>query len=232
MGIESSRKSTIPDYTMPITQVPPRELAPFGFNILASINDTILGYTQGIFASTPSLAHDFSHNENSNRNSRIHITDAGGEDQLNESAYPRIVINTDDLMPMGVTGINSRSGLDFKTGEERKVELFQANVLIQIYGKYTEVQQYGSLLLMTLTFLTRPLKLYTIYKVGKPRLSGLRKYRTDAKGTTWVANIRFNVLKEGSAVITNTNIVTLKKIAFKCRQVFVSGTSRAIVRLS
>lgn len=232
MGIESSRKPTIPDYTMPITQVAPREVADFGTNIVASINETIIAYVQGLFKYTKKMPHEFNHEENAIRGKKIHITDPGGEEHLDQSSYPRIVVSTDGIRPLGMTGINSLAGLDFKTGIETKIELFSGNVVIQVYGKYTEVQQYGSLLLMSLTFLTRPLKLFTIYKVGKPSLTGLRKFRPDGKGFIWTASIRLNILKEGSAVISNTNIVELRKIIFKCRQVFTPGQERVVVVLS
>lgn len=233
MGIDSRNTSTVPDITMPITQVPPEQIYEFGFDIIGLVNDTFIAYIKGLFSSTPGLSHSNSYNETANPNKKIHITDPGGNDRMEQGVFPRIVVDSGDFRGLGMTGINSRSSLNFKTGEEGKVEMFSGNVSINVYGKFTEVRQYASLIFMSLTFLTRPLKLFTIYKVGKPALSRVRKFRSNQEATIWFATISLNVWKEGSVSIINTNAPVLQDIVFKCNQVFdMSNQTRVVVNIT
>lgn len=205
----------------------PRELFPFGYNIGAAISETILVYLQGLFMDDPNIDHNFEYSDKS----PIKIVNQGAFAQLELGTYPVIVVERGTIQGMGRGGINNLLSWDVVKGSMEKVDLFNCPVNIKVYADYTHAEQYASLIFMSLSFLTEPLKKFTIYKVQPPQMSGLRLIKRDSKPAFYTASVSTVVFKEGYVKISPKHYAVLRKFAFKGRQVFASG-DRVIIRIS
>lgn len=210
----------------------PKPTADYGYNIGNMISRTILEYTQGLFM-RPGLPHQFSHDENELRGKRIYIVNPQSNVELDRDAYPRIVVERGRVSAMGQGGLDNLLALDQKTGTEQKIELFSAPINFRFYGLYKDIELYSSLVFMSMRFLTKPLKLFTIFKVGNPSMDGLRPYISDVRPAIFTTSVDVMVYKEGTATIQENHWPILRSFAFKCAQVFDPNTgTKIIVRIS
>ena len=199
----------------------------FGFNISKSISRTMIFYTQGLFL-RPGLPHRFSHNESVLQNERIHIVNPNSDLQLNSDQYPRIVVQRGRLSGMGRGGIGNFLKLDQYTGDKTHIDLFQCPVQLRFYGTYQDVELYSSMVFLSLRFLTKPLRLFTIFKVGNPSLDKITPYKSDVKNPIWMTSIDVMVWKEGLSIISEEHLAQLRGFAFKCVQTFHPMTGNKV----
>lgn len=213
-------------------QAGPRPTAEYGYNIGNMISRTMLEYTQGLFMH-PGLPHQFTYDENTLTGKRIYIVNPQSYLELDADAYPRIAVERGRISAMGRGGLDNLLFLNQNTGEETKIELFSAPVTFRIYGTYRDIELYSSLLFMSMRFLTKPLRYFTIFKVGNPSMDQIRPFKVDVKPALFVTTVDVMVYKEGTTVIQESHWPILRKFAFKCSQVFDTNTGgKVIVRLS
>jgi len=230
MSRNSLKQRQIPEIKLTRPQQDPVELFTFGYNIGASIVETLLVYLQGIFMTTDNLDHRYSYNE---KESKIRIIDQGSFMEESLNIDPVIVVERGQVNTMNRGGLNRLAHLDWNTGDIEKLELFSCPVQVKVYGKYSHVEQYASLIFSALTFLTEPLRKFTIYSVRNPVMSGMRLVRRDSKPQLWSCVVSAMFLKEGMATIRRKDHPVLRVFAFKSRQVFDTGiTDKVIIRIS
>lgn len=210
----------------------PKPTGDYGYNIARMLSRTMLEYTQGLFMN-PGLPHQFAYDENTLQGKKIYIVNPQSNVELDNDAYPRIVVERGRVSAMGRGGLDNLLFVNQNTGEETKVELFSAPFTFRFYGTYRDVEQYASLVFMSLRFLTKPLKLFTIFKVGNPSIDQIRPYKVDTKHSLFATTVDVIVYKEGKTVIQENHWPILRSFAFKCSQVFDSNTgTKVIVRIS
>ena len=210
----------------------PKPTAEYGYNIGNMISRTVLEYIQGLFM-RPGLPHQFSYDENELRGKRIYIVNPQSNVELDNDAYPRIVVERGRVSAMGRGGLDNLLSLNQNTGEETKIELFSAPVTIRFYGTYRDIELYSSLVFMSLRFLTKPLRYFTIFKVGNPSMDQIRPYKVDVKPALFATTVDTIMYKEGTTMIQENHWPILRSFAFKCAQVFDTNTgTKVIVRIS
>lgn len=210
----------------------PKPLAEHGYNIGKMLSRTMLEYTQGLFMNQ-NLPHQFSYDENQSRDNKIWVVNPNSHLELDSNAYPRIVSYRGTVNPMGKGGINNMASLNQYDGSEKKTDMFSCNMTFRIYGAYQDAERYASLLFMSLRFLTEPLKMFTIFKVGTPTMSDVKPYRKDVKPSLHYATVSVTIFKEGSVLISPKHLPVLRSFSFKCSQVFDATTgNKVIVRIS
>lgn len=229
MSTANQNGPKIPEVIFTRPQQDPALLFPFGYNIAASIVETLLVYLQGIFMTTQELDHNFDYTDTS----KIKIVDQGAFPKLELGTDPIIVVERGGIQAMGRGGINSMVSLDWNTGKIVKADLFQCPVMVKIYGSYAHVEQYASLIFFSFKFLTEPLKKFSIFHIGQPAMSNMQTVQRDSKVALYVSSVSATIIKEGAATIESKDHAVLRALAFKGRQVFASGTGeRVIIRLS
>lgn len=210
----------------------PTHISEDGVNISAHITRIILYYIQGIFMRT-GLKHRFAYTEGNDILKRIYITDMEGFDNLAHDAYPRIRVQRGDISKMGRGGIGSFLELDQVTNTETKIDLFSGNISVDLFGAYDDIELYASMLFFSFGFLTKPLKYFTIFKIGDPKLGRILPYKKEADPVIYQCSVQFQVFKEGTATIEENHLLLLNKMALKCSQVFIPGSNeRIVIRVS
>lgn len=229
MSIANETGTKIPEVIFSRPQQPPQNLFNFGYNIAASIVETLLVYLQGIFTTTPELDHHFSYDDTS----KIKIVDQGAFPSLELGIDPIIVVERGGISAMGRGGINSMVSLEWTTGKMVKAELFQCPVMIKVYGDYSHVEQYTSLIFLSLVFLTEPLRKFSIYRASQPSMGNIQAVQRDSKIPLFVSSVSVALFKEGTATIETKDHAVLRRFAFMGRQVFATGVGdRVIIHLS
>lgn len=228
MAKANEGRSKIPEISLTRAQQDPELLFNFGYNISACIVETLLVYLQGIFMTTKDLDFNFDYTDNS----PIKIVDQGAYSKLELGTDPVIVVERGTIQAMGRGGLNNMVSLDVKTGTIEKADLFHCPVSIRVYGDYTHVEQYASLIFLSLTFLTEPLRKFTIYRVQQPSMGNIQAVKRDSKVPLFMCPVNVSLLKEGSTIIESKDHAVLRKLAFKGRQVFDSRGDRIIIRIS
>lgn len=227
MSLENKDGDKIPKVDFSRAGEPAKELFPFGYNIGASITETILVYLQGLFMTNPYLDHKFEYNDHS----KIKIIDQGAFSELEIDRDPVIVVERGGVQALGRGGLNNLLSVSTPTGDEERIDLFSCPVNIKVYADYAHAEQYASLIFFALNFLTEPLKKFTIYKVQPPVMSGIRVYEKDSKPSIFFTAVSVTLIKEGYVKISRKHHPVLRNFVFKGRQVFENG-NRIIVRIS
>jgi hypothetical protein len=227
MGLENRDGAKFPEFDFSRPDTPAKPVLPFGFNIGAAITETMLVYIQGLFMDNENLDHRFEYSDKS----AIKIVDQGGFAQLELNYDPIIVVERGSVQSMGRGGMNNLLSVATATGVEERVDLFTCPINIKVYGDYSHVEQYASLIFLSLTFLTEPLKKFTIYRVQPPSMSAMRAVSRDSKVPMFTCAVSTVVIKEGYVKISPKHHPVLRKFAFKGRQIFESG-DRVIIRIS
>jgi len=232
MGIENEYGSKIPEVEFSKAQQPPDTVLPSGFNIGALITETILVFIQGLFMGD-NLPHKFSYYENDiPQDKRIKIMDAAGFPNLNVGTDPAIVVRRGTVSALGRGGLNRHLSVSMVDTKLSKIDLISCGISVRIYGDYSSVELYSSLIFMAFTFLTEPLKKFTIYSVGNPSMSEIVAVKRDSKIATWVCTVGFQILKEIVAEIDRRHFPKLRNMVFKASQVFDPNSNKAIITLS
>jgi len=233
MGLENKEGSHLPDVQFSRAQQGPKTVLPFGFNIGALITETMLVFIQGLFLGDD-LPHKFSYNDKDvEPERRIQIIDHLGFSQLDLGMDPIIVIKRGPVTALNRGGLGRFSEISMTGEKYKKLDLVSCGLNIRVYGDYSHVELYSSLIFNALTFLTEPLKKFTIYSVGSPTMSDLVAVRKDSKTASWVCTISAGIVKEVGVSVDRTHFPILRNMIFKSSQVFdpIYG-ERAIVIIS